>query len=317
MITKELFRFIPTGKITKSKDGDIIEHQLILGTEKSPIGELKFKAHRPYGIPNSITVSRHNGQWHVSFNYAVATLSDNLEPMTEDKLIEYFSGLTAGELDAVTVGGDRGVIVPMATSDGVNYDFTETEKKRFLRAKKQRKKLQRHMAKQQKESNRRKVTKDRIGRTYTKERNIRQDCAHKISHAIVESEAQVFVHEDLPVKNMTRRAKPKKDENGKYVKNGAAAKSGLNDAILGSMWGMVVVFIRYKGRKKEKLTMQDTASRYFAGVFPLRAHSPRKSGNTGRIASARTAVLPLMPTIMLHSLSKSGESRHCWMAILR
>jgi len=132
--------------------------------------------------------------------------------MTEEKLIEYFSGLTAEELDAIAVGGDRGVTIPMATSAGVNYDFTETEKKRLIKAKKQRKKLQKRQAKQQKESNRRKITKDKIGKTYTKERNIRQDCAHKISHTIVESEAQVFVHEDLPVKNMTQRAKPKQDE---------------------------------------------------------------------------------------------------------
>ena len=256
MITKELFRFIPTGKITKSKDGDIIEHRLLIGTQKSPIGELKFKAHRPYGIPNSITVSRHNGEWHVSFNCAVANLSDNLEPMTEDKLIEYFSGLTAEELERLTKGGDRGVINPLVTSYGVNYDFTKTEKKRLIKAKKQRKKLQKQFAKQQKESNRRKVTKTKIGKTYTKERNIRQDCAHKFSHAIVESETKVFVHEDLSVKNMTKRTKPKQDENGKYIKNGAAAKSGLNEAILKSMWGMVVVFIRYKGLRKEKLTIK-------------------------------------------------------------
>ncbi len=92
MITKELFRFIPTGKITKSKDGDIIERKLILGTEKSPIGELKFEAHRPYGIPNSIAVSRHNGEWHVSFNYAESNLSDSLEPMTEEKLLDTSPG---------------------------------------------------------------------------------------------------------------------------------------------------------------------------------------------------------------------------------
>ncbi len=138
----------------------------------------------------------------------------------------------------------------MATSDGVNYDFTETEKKRLTKAKKQRKKLQKQLAKQQKESNRRKVTKEKIGKTYTKERNIRQDCAHKISHTIVESEAQIFVHEDLPVKNMTKRVKPKKDANGKYVKNGAAAKSGLNDAILRSMWGMVVSLSGTKDSRK-------------------------------------------------------------------
>ena len=105
-ITRELFRVVPTGKITKSKDEDIIEHKLIIGTENSPVGELRFKAHRPYGLPDSITVSRHKGEWHVSFNYAVANLSDNLEPMTEDKLLEYFSGLTFEELERITKGGD-------------------------------------------------------------------------------------------------------------------------------------------------------------------------------------------------------------------
>jgi len=74
---------------------------------------------------------------------------------------------------------------------------------------------------------------------------------------------------------MTKRVKPKQDVSGKYVKNGAAAKSGLNDAILRSMWGMVIVFIRYKGLKKEKLTIKIPPHRYFAGVFPMRAHSPR------------------------------------------
>ena len=162
----------------------------------------------------------------MSFNYALANLSDNLEPMTEEKLLEYFSGLTAEELERITKGGDRGVTIPMAISDGVKFDFTVTEKKRLIKAKKQRKRLQKELAKQQKESNRRKVTKTKIGKTYTKERNIRRDCAHKISHTIVESETQVFVHEDLLVKNMTKRAKPKRDESGRYIKNGAAAKSG-------------------------------------------------------------------------------------------
>ncbi len=53
----------------------------------------------------------------------------------------------------------------MATSGGVNYDFTETEKKRLTKAKKQRKKLQKRLAKQHKESNRRKVTKEKIGKS--------------------------------------------------------------------------------------------------------------------------------------------------------
>jgi putative transposase len=54
---------------------------------------------------------------------------------------------------------------------------------------------------------------------------------------------------------MVKRPKPKKDDSGKYIKNGAAAKSGLNEAILKSMWGNIVLFTKYKSLKKEKLTI--------------------------------------------------------------
>jgi len=55
---------------------------------------------------------------------------------------------------------------------------------------------------------------------------------------------------------MVRRPKAKKDANGKFLKNGAQAKAGLNKSILNSMWGRVVAFVRYKGLKKEKLTIK-------------------------------------------------------------
>jgi putative transposase len=76
MITNELFQFVPTGKVIETKkDGTIQEHKLIIGTAKFPVGELKFKGHRPYEIPKTITVSRHNGEWHVSFNYVEISFS--------------------------------------------------------------------------------------------------------------------------------------------------------------------------------------------------------------------------------------------------
>ena len=255
MITSELFEFVPTGRVIKSKDGDVVEHKLFIGTAKFPVGQLKFKAHRPYRIPKTITVSRHNGDWHVSFNYAEDFSDGKQEPMSEEKLIEYFSGLTMDELDKITLGGDRGIIVPLVTSSGVNYDFTDTEKKHLAVATKQRKNLQKKLSKQQLGSKRRNITKGKIGKTHTTQRNIREDRAHKSSHTLVESDAQVFVFEGLPVKNMVRRPKPKKYDKGEYAANGAAAKSGLNEAILRSMWGSIVRFTKYKGLRKEKLTI--------------------------------------------------------------
>ena len=52
LITNELFQFIPTGKVTNIREGEIIlDHKLIIGTVKFPVGELKFKAHRPLRNP--------------------------------------------------------------------------------------------------------------------------------------------------------------------------------------------------------------------------------------------------------------------------
>jgi putative transposase len=256
MITNELFQFIPTGKVTTVREGEIIlGHKLMIGTDKFPVGELKFKGHRPYEIPKVITISRQNDQWHVSFSYAEDPPSTQ-EPLSEEKLLAYYSGLTPEELDSITIGGDRGVVIPMATSNGIDYDFTETEKRRLGKAVNSRKKLQKRMSRQQLGSKRRSVTKCNVGKTYTKQGDIRQDRAHKISHALVASDAQVFVFEKLPVKNMVKRPKPKKNTQGKYIRNGAAAKAGLNRAILDSMWGNIVLFTQYKGLKKEKLTIK-------------------------------------------------------------
>ena len=44
--------------------------------------------------------------------------------------------------------------------------------------------------------------------------------------------ADLIVFEDLNIKGMSARCKPKQDENGKYIRNGASAKAGLNKAIL-------------------------------------------------------------------------------------
>src|SRR5208283_1957031 len=257
LLTKELFQFTATGKTTKVNDALVEEHRLMIGTERFMVGELKFTAHRPYELPKSISISQHNTNWHVSFNYGDAEFAkDTLPLMSEEKLTEYFSGLTEEELDSIANGGDRGVVIPVAMSNGKEYDFTGAEKRSLAHAQQSRKELQRKLSNQCKGSSRRERTKVRIGNTYAKERNIREDRAHKISHDIVEDTAQVNIFEDLQVSNMVRKPKVKRDANGKFLKNGARAKAGLNKSILNSMWGRIVTFSRYKGLKKEKLTIK-------------------------------------------------------------
>ncbi|GHO76937.1 hypothetical protein KSD_47080 [Ktedonobacter sp. SOSP1-85] len=54
-----------------------------------------------------------------------------------------------------------------------------------------------------------------------------------------------YVHNIAPT-NLSKRAKPKQDEEGKYLPNGASAKSGLNKSILDAGWGQFITFCTYK-----------------------------------------------------------------------
>ena len=78
--------------------------------------------------------------------------------------------------------------------------------------------------------------------------------AHKTSYALVTSGTQVHVLEALQVRNMTKKAKPKTG-NGKWVRNGATAKAGLNKAILGSVWGRLAIYLRYKAARRNQLVL--------------------------------------------------------------
>ena len=87
--------------------------------------------------------------------------------------------------------------------------------------------------------------------------NIRRDFAHKTTHKLVKSNKEIFVLEDLKVKNMTASPKAKLDEDEKtYLPNGGSAKAGLNKAILNSCWGLISTFISYKAIKQNKLVVK-------------------------------------------------------------
>ena len=103
-------------------------------------------------------------------------------------------------------------------------------------------------------SKRRKKTKNKIAKTFERQANVRKNFAHQTSNSIVnKSDKSIFVMEHLRVKNMTKAPAPKKDEAGKYVKNGAAAKAGLNKAILNVGWNQIETFIDYKAKKAGKV----------------------------------------------------------------
>ncbi|MHC1745490.1 MAG: RNA-guided endonuclease InsQ/TnpB family protein [Syntrophobacteraceae bacterium] len=225
-------------------------HTLLLGTKTNPVGELKFKAHAEYELPASITISRHGGKWYVSFTQEVPGIESS-----EADLIAHFGAMTPEDLEPLTLGADCGVVVPLATSDGASYGFSEAQKKRLQKKEARRKRYERRMARRQKGSNRWKRAALAVARIHAHAGNVRDDFAHKTSRKLVDSTGEVFVFENLKVKNMTKAPAPKQDENGRYVQNGAAAKAELNKAILDSAWGKVRQFATYKALRRGKLVI--------------------------------------------------------------
>jgi len=129
---------------------------------------------------------------------------------------------------------------------------SRTEKKERAR-----RRYQRRLARQRKGSQNRKKTLNRMARLSGYAREVRKDVVHKATRAFVsDPERSLFVVEDLRVKNMTKRPEPKKDGSGRYVKNGARGKAGLNRAILSSCWGLFVLFLSYKARRNGKLVIR-------------------------------------------------------------
>jgi putative transposase len=112
---------------------------------------------------------------------------------------------------------------------------------------------QKRMSRQEKGSKRRHRTKVKLSNTHNDMANVRKDLCHKASRTLVDQkESKVFVLEDLKTRQMTGRAKAKKDDSGRWLKNGAKAKSGLNKAILNVGWHRFEEFLKYKANRAGK-----------------------------------------------------------------
>jgi putative transposase len=125
----------------------------------------------------------------------------------------------------------------------------KVKKDRYIR------RLQRKLARQQKGSKRRDKTKLKIARARQYGADCRRDFAHKVSYQLVEAPFRFYVFEALKIQNMLRRPKAKTDAQGRYIKNGAAAKAGLNRSIQAAAWGDVLRYTEYKAAQRNKLVL--------------------------------------------------------------
>jgi putative transposase len=189
------------------------------------IGEIKTNFHRPLtGTPKAITVKREGTKWWLS----VRCVDVPAQPLA-----------TTG----LKVGVDLGVVNLVATSDGKLHKgprFGAQTRETLAES-------QRSLARKQRGSNRRRRQMEEVARLHRTVRNQRMNTAHQLSRQLV-NDYDVIVVEDLKVKNMVRRPKPKPDPDqpGEYLPNGAEATAGLNRSNLDAGWATLLSHLIYK-----------------------------------------------------------------------
>jgi putative transposase len=187
------------------------------------IGQVKVHLHRPIkGTPKAITIRREGRRYWVS----VQCVDVPAEPLP-----------TTGK----SIGIDLGVDFLVATSDGQMIQGPRFGK----RGQAGLEKAQRDLATKVRGSKRRQRAKERVAAHHRWIANRWRDFAHQTSRRLVNGR-DLIVYEDLKIKNMTRRPKPRPDGNGGYEANGAQAKAGLNRSIHDAGWGALRAMIDYK-----------------------------------------------------------------------
>ena len=256
-LTSELFTFTP---IVDPQAGEILGHRLTVGNKKCAVGDILFNAHKDYRIPHSIRIGVEAGQWFLAFS------NEDLNQVPDEaETVAWLRTFSEEELLARTFGGDRGVEIPLAGNHGEAFDFDPVQKARMEKKVRQAKRYQRRMARQRAQAaqDKRKPgantqkTQKRLAKTHQYGKNVREDFAHKTSCALVQNpDTLLLVYEDLNTQGMTKKPKARKDENGQWARNQAAAKAGLTKKILAAAWGKTVTFTQYKAVKAGKLCIK-------------------------------------------------------------
>ena len=179
-------------------------------------GWLKVRLHRPLPdgfVIKNILITRKADGWYCTFALDNPTVT-KFNP--EDVVATWDNSMG---LDAVLHENDY-----LATSEGEKLASVKS----FRRSQNKLAKISRRKAVKNIGSAQRRKLAKREAREHQRIARARKDHAFKTAHELVKSGKKVFFAEDLNLRGLSKRNKAKKDENGKFIANGQAAKSGLN-----------------------------------------------------------------------------------------
>ncbi len=224
---------------------------LNIGTKTNNLGLIRWKSHRSFDIPASITIKRQAGCWTVSFSYGSEECSD-LD--YQNSCLSFLRDFKQEELKEMVVGIDRGIKVSFQVGgESLSPDLRSKNKHKaqcaYIR------KHQRRLARQEKGSGRRNKTKSKIATINLHIANRRLDFIHKATYSLCRNQNyKAFIFEDLSIKKMSRAPRSKARTDGKgFLPNGANAKAGLNRTILDQSWAKFETVLLYKARKYGKV----------------------------------------------------------------
>jgi len=202
------------------------------------IGQVKLIYHRP--IPEGFTikaalVSRRADGW-----YLCLTL--------EDKSVPSLKSLKIEATEENSLGLDVGLEKFWTASDGevepIQQHYRKSESKLAKLA-------NRKDSKPHQSASRRKLAK-KISKHHQRLQRKRRQFHYESATKLVSRDEQVFFVEDIKPGNLSKKNKPKQDENGKYLPNGQSAKSGLNKSINDAGWSQFLSILTYKAAKAGK-----------------------------------------------------------------
>jgi putative transposase len=213
----------------------------------SKIGWVKLVLHRP--IPDGFKaktaiVTKKSDGWYVTI-----TLVDENVPESRIEIIP-----TADNSVEEDLGLEKFAALDTGEFVDIPQHFRHSEAKLA--------KLQQKVATRKKGSKARKLLNRRIGRLHQRIARQRKQFHFETAKQVLQKAPVVFV-EDLAVKNMSSRCKPKQDEEGNYVANGQSRKSGLNKSIADAGWAQFIDILSFKaesaGGKVVKVNPKNTS----------------------------------------------------------
>jgi putative transposase len=205
------------------------------------IGLVTLVLHRaiPVGFKvKTATVRCEADSWYITFRLEALAV-----PVKEDEAIQ--------PTWSSSIGIDLGLEYFLVTSEGDFVDVPQFHQKAASRLAK----LQQNQQKHKKGSYPRRKLNQKIAKLHAYIARCRMQFHFEVAYKILDKTSVVFV-EDLSLKNLIRRNKPKLDSEGNYVPNGQASKSGLNKSFVDAAHGQFVSILKWVAWKLGKRVIE-------------------------------------------------------------